>query len=117
MKNFLFGLLGASGPIDFTHAFVWALVGIAISLLLGVAKRDPTSTTSPVSFSWKHMLLDNARRIVLTLLLVIACVRFTPELFGKPLSAFAGFCIGLGFDQLAALLKKKLPGLFGGIQS
>jgi hypothetical protein len=107
MKEFLMGLLGQTSGNDFAHAFIWALVGAVLSLLLNVATRDPNTTHSPVKFSWLHFIADNLRRILSTLMLIIVCLRFMPDLFGVQLSAFAAFCVGFGWDKLAQFIKDK----------
>lgn len=112
MKEFIIGLLGQTSGNDFAHAFIWALVGAVLSLLLNVATRNPTTPNSPVKFSWLHLLGDNVVRIITTLLLIIVCLRFMPDLFGIQLSAFAAFCVGFGWDKLAQLIKDK--GWLGG---
>lgn len=107
MKEFIIGLFGQASGNDFVHAFIWALVGALLSLLLNVATRNPTTTSSPVKFSWLHLVSDNLRRIVTTLLLILVCLRFMPDLLGVQLAAFPAFCIGYGWDKLAQLIKDK----------
>ncbi len=88
-------------------AFAFALLGHFIVLLGGTAFREPKSLNSPQNFSMSYLLCDNAKRILYVLLVIVGVLRFCPDILGKQVSAFAGFCVGLGLDSIALLIKQK----------
>lgn len=107
MSPFWQTILGSNAPGLLGGAFVFALLGHALVLLGGTTLRDPSSPQSPSKFSLKYLLADNAKRIVYVLLLIVAALRFMPDLFGMPLTAFSGFLVGAGLDTIALVLKQK----------
>ena len=108
MSPFLQELIGQGNNIStLAAAFVFSLIGIFITLLLGTTARRPLSDSSPIHFSWSYLLSDNFKRIVATLLMVIVSLRFMNDLFGFQLSSWHGFIIGSGWDGLAFLIKQK----------
>lgn len=88
-------------------AFLFALIGIFITLLLGTYARVPDSPTSPKGFSWSYLWSDNFKRIVATLLMVVVSLRFIHDIFGFELSAWHGFIVGSGWDGLAFIIKQR----------
>lgn len=107
MKEFLHLVIGTDNwPMYFAEWF-FSFVGIAVSLLMGVAKRQPLSETSPVHFSFSFFWSDNFRRIITTLLLVFVTLRFANELIGVDISLWGSLGIGFSHDLLAGVLKKK----------
>ncbi len=113
-------LLGPIDPAHFIAAFIYAMLGIIMSLLYSAANRDQSKETTPDYFSWKYLLSNNFIRIVFsvmfTMLAVVVTLRFTPEILGLNLNMFVAFSIGLSFDRLSSVMKdkglfdKKLPG-------
>lgn len=107
MKEFLQLVIGTENwPMYFAEWF-FAGVGVAISLLMEVRKRDVNSVRSPEHFSFSFLFSDNARRIYLSLLLIFVALRFSNDLIGVQISLWISLLIGLGFDKLAEVAKKK----------
>lgn len=100
-------ILGGIDPSLFFACFLFALTGVMIMLLVGTTLRQTTSSGSPTEFSWKYLLWDNLKRIVLNVLLILATLRFMPEITGWELSAWKGFVVGLGYDGLLLWIKQK----------
>jgi hypothetical protein len=98
-------ILGQSTPLHFFVLFVWAMVGVIISLLIHATNRDVASTRTPVKFNFLFLLKDNAGRVVLNLLLIIVTLRFCKEITGFDINQFVAFCIGICYDKLAELLR------------
>jgi len=92
---------------DFFSALFFALIGVIISLLMHAVGRDLTSTTTPVKFSFKFLLKDNWKRILLSLLLIVVTIRFLPDLTGLKFNMFYALCIGLAWDKLSEYIKTK----------
>ena len=108
MSPFWTEILGKDNdPNILAAAFVFALIGIFITLLLGTTTRQVLSENSPMHFSWSYLLSDNFKRIVATLLMVVISLRFVHDLFGFELSSWHGFVIGSGWDGLAFIIKQK----------
>lgn len=114
-QSFLENLLGPGDPGMFLAAVVYAVVGIIISLLHDSAKRDQTKYNTPDNFSWGYLLLDNVKRITLSVLLVLVTLRFSREILGADMTMYLALLIGIGFDKLAerwksaGVLSKKNP--------
>ena len=102
MKHYLLGNMPVAA---FLAAFFFALIGVTISLLLQANKRDPGASSTPYHFSYRFLLQDNWKRIVLSLLLIFVTIRFYSELTGKELSMYFALGIGLGLDKLAQVVK------------
>lgn len=102
---------GSLNPGMLSAAFVMAVIGIALSLLLFTTKRDPLSERTPTHFSWKFFWNDNLKRILksitLTVLVLFVTIRFSQELMGQKLTMFYAFSLGLGLDKVIEMLKKK----------
>lgn len=105
-------LLGTDQFIPFLANLIWAYVGALVMVLLITTKRDPASAASPIHFSWSFFWSDNAKKIMATVILILAAVRFSNELFptalaGSKLSTLLYFVIGLGCDRLSQFFKDK----------
>jgi len=119
MENYSL-LLGFLSLKVFLVMIFFAAVGIAISLLIDAQKRDQVSSATPQKFSFKFLLRDNWKSIVLTALVVLITLRFASSLFpdqfkgdavgtpeGLETWLFGSLLIGLGFNQLIQVLKKR----------
>lgn len=100
-------ILGDIEPGLYLACLLFALVGVLITLLVGSTMRDPNSKYSPLKFSWRYLLYDNAKRILLNLLLIMVSLRFMTELTGWELSVWKAFIIGIGYDSLLLIVKQK----------
>jgi hypothetical protein len=100
-------LLGPGEPSFFIAGFIFAMVGVLISLLISSSKRDISNPNTPNNFSWSYLIIDNGKRILLALLLILITLRFSNELIGANLTMWGALLIGLGWDRLAAYLKDK----------
>lgn len=107
MKQFLTLLLGDMQPVFFALYLFYALFGAFVSLLLQANHRDPQSVKSPVRFSWRFLLSDNVRRLVLGFCLILIALRFTEPLFGIKINEFWAIAIGLANDKIAQIIKEK----------
>lgn len=107
MKEFLQLVIGTTDVPMYAAEWFFAAVGVAISLLLEVRKRDVNSVRTPEHFSFSFLWSDNFRRIMVSVLLIFVALRFSNDLLGVQISLFASLMIGLGFDKLAELAKKK----------
>lgn len=107
MSTFISELLGKNDPGLLAAAFAFAILGHGLVLLGGTALRQPKSPLSPQKFSLPYLLYDNGKRILYVLLLIVASLRFMPDLFGFQLSAWGGFLVGFGLDSVALLIKQR----------
>jgi hypothetical protein len=100
-------ILGGMDPGLFMASLLFAMVGVLITLLIGSTMREPDSKFSPKKFSFTYMLYDNAKRILLNLLLILISLRFMTEITGWDLSVWKGFIIGISYDSLLMIVKQK----------
>lgn len=107
MKDFLKIVLGNQTGVVFIAFVFFALLGAAVSLLIQANNRDPLSKNSDVQFSWKYLLNNNWKRILISLSLIYIFLRFLPELTGLQLTNFYALAIGVINDKLAQYLKDK----------
>lgn len=89
-------------------AFIWALIGVAISLLYEANTRDQDSARTPKKYSTWFLIKDNGIRITRTLLIIVAALVFSQQIFGFTADNWIGFCIGLGFDRIVAVIIAKV---------
>lgn len=113
-------LLGYVDLDMFLVMLLFAAFGIAISLLIDSQKRNQTSKNTPQKFSWRFLLKDNWKTIVLTVLIVALTLRFATSFFpaqftgddlatpeGNEKWLFGSLVVGLGFNQLLQIWKQK----------
>jgi len=119
MENYSL-VLGFLSLKVFLVMILFSVIGIAISLLVDSQKRNQASTSTPKEFSFVFLLKDNWKSIVLTALVVLVTLRFAASLFpdqfngnvvGTPEGLekwlFGSLLIGLGYNQLIQILKKR----------
>jgi len=113
MKEFANLVLGHTSPAMFAALFFFAVVGVFINLLLHAQSRNVLSTDTPEKFSFRFLLYDNWRRIVLAILLIYISIRFVGIIFdidvvnNNELYLFAALIIGFLFDKLGEYLKSR----------
>jgi len=100
-------LIGSVDPQTFFASFLFALIGVAISLLIHSTKRDIRSVSTPFSFSWKFLILDNIKRIITGILVIYVAIRFYPDWFGKPMTDFLALGVGLAIDKVIEFIKDR----------
>jgi len=113
MKEFFNLFIGNIGGTMFSALFVFAMIGVAINLLMHANSRDQNSPDTPVKFSFKFLLQDNWKRILLGILLIYVSIRFISILFvidvsgNNELYLFAAVIIGFIYDKLGEIIKEK----------
>lgn len=107
-SKILYHLLGTNDYALVLIGFVYAMIGVALSLLIHSTKRDPNKQNSPIKFSWNFFLKDNLIRIITGLILIMIFMRFTTELIGKEPTVYSAFLIGFMSDKLIEILKSKI---------
>jgi hypothetical protein len=104
-------LIGDLGVAKFVAAFIFAIVGVVLSLLWSTTVRNPASPRSPEHFSWNFFWNDNTIRIlksiISTVLTVFISIRFMNDLIGIEFSMASCVLVGLFQDQVVLLIKKK----------
>lgn len=108
--KFIDYITGGMGVDQFAAAFVFTLVGVALSLFFDASRRNPVSVESPIEWSWNYFWNDNIKRILKAIftgiLVIFVSLRFTKELFGREISMFFAFVIGLSLDQIQVIIRK-----------
>ena len=83
-----------------------ACVGALAIMFSEANKRDPNSQRTPVKFSFRFWLADNALRILGTVMLMFLAVRVTYQYIPPVWMLLASVGIGLGSDKLALIGKR-----------
>ena len=104
----LYNLLGTNDYSIVLIGFVYAMIGVLLSLLIHSNKRDPNTQNSPIKFSWGFFLKDNLKRVLTGLILILIFMRFSTELIGKDPTVYSSFLIGFMSDKLIEILKSKI---------
>jgi hypothetical protein len=106
MNKFLNLVLGTNDIPTYMAALFFALLGVAIILLLKSNKRNKTSQNTPFLFSFKFLILDNLKEIILGFLLIIIALRFSVEYAGIELTMWYALGVGLSIQKLAGYISK-----------
>jgi preprotein translocase subunit SecG len=119
MENYSY-LLGFIPVTLFLVMIVFSFIGVIMALLIHSTKRDQTSKNTPEKFSWKFILKDNWKTILLTILAILVTLRFAGSLFPTQFTnsdltspigiekwLFGSFGVGLGYNTLLQYLKDK----------
>ncbi|GGA84797.1 hypothetical protein GCM10008015_26970 [Flavobacterium palustre] len=102
MKKFLDLLLGTSDVPTYMAALLFALIGVAIVLLLKSKKRDKNSPNTPYHFDVWFLIQDNLKEIILGLLLILMALRFSMEYAGENLTMYYAFGVGLSLQKVSS---------------
>lgn len=100
-------IFGTNSFQNFVTQYFFAMIGVAISLLLHGANRDVDNKSTPTNFSFIFLLKDNWKRILLNLLVIFVTIRFFKEITGFELSLFFCLLVGIGYDKLIQFIKTK----------
>lgn len=111
MNEFKTYILGELSVPYYMAAFFFSSIAILLSLYMHSRRRDVTSTRTPVKFSWRFLLWDNLQRVSVTVALMFLFFRFSPEIFGKPLSfpvaVGVGFFLSFGLDKAIQWMQER----------
>lgn len=105
MEQFILKFLGTNDSIGTMVSLSWAVLGFIASLSIGVSRRNKGNISTPRDFSWSFFLKDNILRFLGTILILFIGVVFHQELKGEPINSFKALVLGLGVDQVVAILK------------
>jgi hypothetical protein len=92
IKHNLLGILSLGTYIS---AGIFCFFGIVLVLYVRSARRDRSSTETPVHFSWKFLFFDNAKKIIILLLCMFLIFRFCSSFLHTELSMEVA--LGVGF--------------------
>jgi hypothetical protein len=108
MKSLIDSLLGGQEPHVFIANFIFAMLGVLLTLLASSTFRNVESERTPKQFSWKFFLSDNVKRILAGIILIYLALRFTQDIFGIQVSNWFAVVIGILHDSLAWIVKEKI---------
>jgi len=108
MKPTLFYLIGTDNYKMFVIGLFFLFLGIFVSLLINAVTRDPHSPRSPITFSYRYLFSDNAKRLFLSVLLSLIMYRFSGNLFNMEDNMYVAFLIGFGFDKSVQMFNSKM---------
>jgi len=103
-----------SGGLSFSYylaSLFFSSLAILLSMWVGSAKRNVSSSSTPVKYSFRFLVWDNMKRIAAGLMAMFLVYRFSASIIGHGLSMEAavgvGFFISAGLDQLIGWLKQR----------
>lgn len=99
-------LFGTTNLAFLLAGFILAIMGVALNILMETSKRDKSSPRTPEKFSYKFLLIDNAKRLLVTLIMIFISIRFFFEIYGITLNLFHCFVIGFCSDLLSGHFKR-----------
>jgi hypothetical protein len=111
MNEFKQLILGQISLAYYAAAAFFCGLAILLSLYSHSRTRDKNSRNTPYDFSWRFLLWDNFKRVVTGLILMFLFFRFSPEIFGKPLTMWwavgIGFFLSFGLDKAIQFIQQK----------
>lgn len=111
MNEFKQLVLGELSIPYYLAAGFFCSLAILLSLYAHSRKRDAGSDNTPQQFSWRFLLWDNLKRAAAGMILMFLFFRFSPDIFGHPLSMWLAVTIGLsmsfGLDKIIQFLQVK----------
>jgi len=103
----MYYLIGTNDYYQFFVGLFFLFLGIFVSLMLHVNKRDLHSPRTPINFSYAFMFKDNVRRLWFSILLSVILYRFSENIFNISDNMYLAFVIGFSFDKAAQYLRDK----------
>jgi hypothetical protein len=117
MKEFLGYVIGNLSLAMFAALYFFAIIGVALNLLIHSNKRNQSSKNTPVKFSIIFLARDNRTRIVIAILSIFVTIRFLPLIFEfnaehTEYYLAGAFIVGFGFDKILEKWKESKFGSF-----
>jgi hypothetical protein len=118
MDRFLELLFGTTDFAGIAVGFIYAMIGLSLSILFETSTRKIAKPTTPNEFDFWFYVRDNKIRLITSLLLIIVGLRFYGE-FGyeailsvsitneNNALASVGLTIGLSSDIISSIIKKR----------
>lgn len=116
MGTIIENLLGNISIAEFISLYIFAIIGMVLVLLIDSNGRDQSSVNTPVRFSWRFLLRDNYKRILLWVVVMYIMIRFglvkmfVQSILGEGESAsmeFSMVVVGASFDAVLFFIKNK----------
>lgn len=106
MKEAIEIILGNKSIGYYLAGLFFTCLGILISLYHSSKRRDPHSTSTPYNFSWRFLIWDNTKRIVVSLIVVFLIFRGfeLPNVFSQ---VAVGIVITIALDKVVEWLMEK----------
>ncbi len=104
LNEYLLELLGTKSIVNWAASFTFIVVGVIVSLRLSAYKRDKDSPNTPYTFNLLFLIRDNISRLIGSVFVAFAIVRFGEHLLGITIGYEYCFVLGLCFDQAYKLL-------------
>lgn len=105
IENYLIELLGEKPIVVWATSFTFVLIGVLISLPIAAQKRDKKSSNTPTKFNVPFLFRDNIIRVLGSIFMTFAIIRFGEEFTGKELDYFGCLLLGLSFDQVLVFVE------------
>jgi hypothetical protein len=106
MEKFLVQLLGSTDLPTYAAAYLFALMGAIVMLLIASQKRDKLSETTPYKFNFLFLIRDNFRRLLIGLFITFFAFRFADYFFSLKLTMWLAVLIGAFNDQVVGIFEK-----------
>jgi len=112
-------IMGSLSWVTYLSAYIFAFVGMFLRWYFTTVKAVKCNTATPSKFILSYWLKDNLIHIIPgvggSLALIFIALRFSVDLFGKPVSMLIAFGVGLFLDWVADTIKNLQPKLFKNI--
>ena len=104
-------LLGELSISDYITAFIFALMGLIIRQYFVIKKSIKTNKKTPDNFDpkywFKHNFFTRTTGVLVTVIVIYLCLRFSVEWFGMKVSWGLSFTLGFSFDYILDFIRKK----------
>lgn len=106
LKNTFNTLLEGKEIEYYISGFIITAIGVLFALYVKSKKRDPESPNTPTKFSWRFLIWDNTKKVVVILLLIFLLFRaFDLTDTWKQISV--GMIVPWFFDQILFFLEER----------
>jgi hydrogenase-4 membrane subunit HyfE len=104
-------VLGTLSISDYISAFIFASLGLIVRHYLIVKKSLKKNPKTPNNFDPKYWFKNNfftkLSGILIIYIIIYLCLRFSVEWFGIKVTMTFAFTLGVGFDYVLDIIKKK----------
>ena len=114
-------ILGGLSWTTYLSAYIFAFIGMFLRWFFTTIKAVKTNCLTPQKFILSYWLRDNLIHIIPSiggsLALIFVALRFSVDLFGKPVSMLIALGVGLFLDWVADYIKNLQPKLLNNLSN
>ena len=99
LVEMIFGILSLTQWLGFLF---FILIGLALSKLILLQKRNKMSSNTPRKFNWKFWWSDNKYMLGIFIIVIFLSMRFYVKLYSEPMNEFNAMSFGTVVDLIIA---------------